>query len=479
MSSQSVKSSLVWKFFERGSVQAVQFLVGIIIARLLTPSVFGEVALLTIFVSIANVFVLSGLSTAIVQKKELDDIEVTSVFWYCMCVAIIAYAILFFSSESIASFYKMTSLSLHLKVMALSLFPGALNAIQIACLSKEMQFKKQFYCNTVAVLFSGSLGLYMAYTGYGAWALIFQQLSYQVVACVVMWLFVKWRPSFVFSIKKTLPLLFYGSKLLFSNITDTVYRNLESLVIGKFFNSATLAFCNKGKMFPMVVSDNIDGSIQSVMLPAFSKHQDNVEDLKAYLRKTISLSTFLFYPSMLLLAAASKSVIGICLGEAWMECVPFVFLFCILTMLFPIQTTSVQALNAIGLSGITMRYRIRTRVIGVSLLFFFLYLFKTPYSIVFASIFTEVCGILILIPLNKKYLTYSFLELSKDLSSPLLCSILMFICIYSLTFFINNYYILLISQIALGVIIYYIFAKMLKNDNLDYLLYIVKGKMCH
>ena len=477
MEAQSIKTSLFWKFFERGSVQIIQFIVGIIIARLLVPSEYGSVALLTVFISIATVFVQSGLGSALIQKKDSDEQDFSSVFWYCLAIAAVFYIILFFSAEAIATLYGIKELVVYLRVMAIILFPGALSAIQIAYLSKHMQFRLQFRSTIIAACVSGFVGIVAAYVGMGAWALIIQQLLYQVVVCIVLLIIVEWRPSLLFSLKKTKPLLTYGSKLLFSNLVDTLYRNLESLVIGKFFTSATLAFCNKGKMFPMVIADNIDGSVQSVMLPAFSKYQNDTVQLRLLLRKTISLSTFLFFPAMMLLAAASKPIIGICLGPKWMGCVPYVKLFCVLAMLFPIQTASVQALNAKGLSGVTLRYRIMTRIVGVCLLFFFLFLFKNPFFIVIASIITEISGVLFLIPCNRRYINYGLSDYLKDILTPLLCALIMFSCVYPLELVIDNSFLLLVTQIVVGVLVYYLMARITNNRMLQYILSQVK-KQC-
>ena len=296
--SSKVIGSLFWKFLERGGVQIIQFVVSIIIARLLMPSDYGAVALLMIFISIATVFVQSGLNMALIQKKDADTVDMSSVFYYSLGLALLIYVFFFFSANWIASFYEMKELTSLLRVLAITFFPGALNALQIAILSKQMLFKKQFYSSVIAAIFSGILGITMAYTGYGAWALVGQQLSYQLIICIVLWYLVKWRPQLIFSYNRTKSLLSYGMKLLGARLIDTIYHNLESLIIGKMFSAEILAYCNKGKQFPMTLIDNIDGSVQSVMLPAYSAQQDDLSSVKRMLRKTISLSTYLVFPAM-------------------------------------------------------------------------------------------------------------------------------------------------------------------------------------
>ena len=235
--SNNVVSSLVWKFLERGGVQVIQFVVSILIARILSPHDYGSVALLTIFISVATVFVQSGLSTALIQKKDSDELDCSSVLYYSIALALIVYFILFFSADWIAAFYEMPELVLILKVMAIILFPGALNALQIAILSKRMQFKKQFYSSLSASVISGIVGIILAVMNYGAWALVFQQLSYQFVICIVLFYLVKWSPKWSFSFRRTKSLLSYGLKLLVAKLIDTVYHNLESIIIGKVYSA--------------------------------------------------------------------------------------------------------------------------------------------------------------------------------------------------------------------------------------------------
>lgn len=468
--SKTVFSSLIWKFLERGGVQVIQFVVSILIARILSPHDYGSVALLTIFISIATVFVQSGLSTALIQKKDADETDYSSVFYYSVVLALIVYLILFFSAGWIADFYSMPELVPILRVMSITLFPGALNALQIAILSKKMQFKKQFYSSLSAALLSGVIGLGLAAMNYGPWALVYQQLSYQFVICIVLFFLVKWRPQLLFSFERTKSLLSYGLRLLVARLIDTVYHNLESLIIGKKYSADTLAYCNKGKQFPMTLIDNIDGSVQSVMLPAYSAKQDDKQVIKEMLRKTVSASTFLVFPSMMILAAVGKPLIGLVLGDKWLDAVPYLQLFCVVSMLFPLQTANLQAINAIGRSDTYLKLMTIKRILGVIILFASIYVYDSPFAVVIAAIIIEIVGIIINAPSNKKLLDYSLLEQIADIVPNLLISVLSCLLSFAVLLLdINSYVLVLLIQTIIGILAYGLFAFMMRNKNLTFI----------
>ena len=472
-----VANSLVWKFLERGGIQVTQFVVSLIIARLLDPRDYGVVAILTIFVSIATVFVQSGLSTALIQKQDADALDYSSVFFYSLGLATIIYVLLYLAAPLIERFYNMTGLVVYLRAMALTLFPGALNSIQISYLSKRMQFKKQFVSSMVAVVLSGVLGISMAVGNYGAWALITQQLSYQVIICLVLWFIVKWRPTLEFSFQRTKSLLSYGIKLLGARLIDTIYHNLESLIIGKKYSSEILAYCNKGKQFPLTLIDNIDGSIQSVMLPAYSSQQDDLGKIKGMLRRTIKLSTYLVFPSMFGLALVGKPLISLVLGSKWLECVPFLQLYCFIAMLFPMQTANLQAINAIGRSDIYLRLMTIKRIAGVALLAISVFWFRNVYAIVIACLITEIVGIVINVRQNRILLGYKAREFFADVVPNFLLSVAMLAIAYFPSMRINSDIIKFGLNILLGVISYVGLSWFTKNDNWNYLVSRVTAKM--
>jgi teichuronic acid exporter len=270
-----VLSSLLWKLMERGGTQGIQFVVQVILARMLLPEDYGVIALVVIFTSIAGVFIQSGLNTALIQKKDVDEADFSSVFYLCLFIACLIYITLFLTAPFIATFYGIPQITLVFRVLSITLFFGAFNSIQNAVVARNLQFKKLFFSSTGAILISGTAGIYMAYTGFGVWALVGQQISNQFLVTIILWFTVKWRPELLFSFSRVKKLFSFGWKLLASALIDTIYTDLRSLIIGKMYTPAMLGFYKRGQQFPSIIISNINGSIQSVMLPVLSSQQDD------------------------------------------------------------------------------------------------------------------------------------------------------------------------------------------------------------
>ena len=476
VSKKKVISSVVWKLLESGGVQVVQFIVSIIIARLVEPSSYGTVALLTVFVSIATVFVQSGLSTALIQKKDAESVHYSSVFYYSTLVAVVVYLILFFSAESIAGFYNMPELKTVLRIMSLTLFPGALNSVQIAILTKRMQFRRQFFSGLIAALLSGIIGIIFAKMGFGVWALVCQQLSYQVIVCIILWFLVGWRPTVEFSFKQTIGLLKYGSKLLVANLIDTIYHNLENLIIGKKYSEESLAFFSKGKQFPLLLIHNVNGSVQSVMFSVYSKSQDDINKIKSMLRRTMTLSTYLVFPAMIGLAVVAQPLISLLLGEKWLPCVPFLQIYCFVTMLFPMQTANMQAINAIGRSDIYLKLMIFKRAFSVLVLVLTVLIFNSAFAIVCSCLFIELVSVIVNFIPNIKLIGYKLSEQLTDIIPNFIISALMGIVVYCVSFFNIPDFLTIGLQLLTGVALYILISIILRNHNFKYLLKTIKGE---
>ena len=297
MTSQHTKSniisSLFWKLMERGAAQGIQLAVQIVLARVLAPEQFGTIAIVMVFVNLARVFVQSGFSTALIQKKDADSEDFSSVFYLSLAVAGVSYVIIFISAPYISLFYAMPVLEPVLRVIALNLFAGAFNSVQNAFVARNLLFKKLFMSSLGAVLISGTLGVACAYRGFGIWAIVIQQLANQAAVTAIMWFTVRWRPELIFSISRVRELFAFGSRLLISKLIETLYRELSTLIIGRMYTSDTLGYYSRGQLFPQLVVSNIDGSIQSVMLPALSAHQDNQKRVKEMMRRAVVSSSFI------------------------------------------------------------------------------------------------------------------------------------------------------------------------------------------
>ncbi len=468
----SVLSSLFWKFLERGGVTGVQFIVQIILARLLLPEDYGTIALIIVFISISQTFVQSGLGTALIQKKEVTDTDYSSVFYLTLGVALVFYSILFFASPFIAAFYNQPVITPVLRVLGLTLFFGAINSIQNVVIARNFQFRRLFVSSLSAILLSGVVGIAMAYGGYGVWALVYQQLTSIVILSIIMWFTVKWRPRLLFSITRIKGLFSFGWKLLVSGLIDVTYNNLSSLIIGKLYSTRMLGFYTKGQEFPNMLMSNANSSIQAVMLPAYSKNQDNRPLVKQIMRRSLVTSSFLVFPAMVGLAVIAEPLVTLLLTEKWLMIVPFLQIFCVVYALWPIHTTNLQAITALGRSDVFLKLEIVKVVVGLSVLA--VTISFGIYAIALGLIVTGIIATLINSYPNKLLLEYSFTEQWKDLTPTLMISLTMGGIIYSILFMGLSVWATLILQIMVGVIVYVGIAWLLKLESLTYLMNTVK-----
>lgn len=466
--------SLLYKFLERTSVQGISFLVGIVLARILSPKEYGMLAILLIFINIASVFVQSGMSTALVQKKEVNEEDYAVVFYISLSIAVVTYLILYISAPFIADFYDIKQLSVYLRILALMLFPGAINVVQLAKLTKEMRFKNIMYSNLSASILSGIIGVISAIFNLGVWALVLQQLSYRIIVCLVMWFTVNWRPQLVFSVEKAKGLYSFGWKILLSNIINTIYNNLRSLVIGKKYTASTLAYYNQGNLFPLTIISNINVSIEVVMLPVLSSQQDNKFQMKSTIRKSVRISTLLIFPMMVGLGVVAKNVVIIILTEKWLPCVPFLQLLCIVYAFWPYYTANLQTIKALGRGDIYLKLEIIKKIYGIIVLAIAVIFFDTVMAIVIGAVLTIPIEIIINAVPVKKLIDYGYAEQIKDILPSFVIACIMGVVVYMVSFLSLNVYIMLLLQIFVGIVTYILLCVISKNESFFYVLNIMK-----
>lgn len=469
-----ILSSLIWKLSERVGTQGIQFVIQIILARLLTPEDYGLIAIIMIFIAFANVFVQSGFGTALIQKKEADEEDFSSVFYLSFVIAGILYCILYFIAPLISNFYKNVELTKLLRVLSLTLFLGTFNSIQNTIIAKNMDFKKQFLSSLVAGLISGLIGILMAYNNFGVWSLVFQQLSNQLTICVILTIVVKWKPKLVFSFYKIKQMFIFGSKLLISSLLDALYMNITSLVIGKVYTPIMLGFYNRGSQFPQLIVSNFNGSIQAVMFPALSAEQENKDRVKDIVRRSIVTSSYIIFPLMVGLIVIAEPMVKILLTDKWLPCVPYLRIFSLSYALWPIHTANLQAINAIGRSDIFLKLEIIKKILGITIL-----LGTLKYGIYAIAVGVLISGIMSSFingyP-NKKLLNYRYTEQIKDIIPSLLISLIMGILICGLTLLKVNDFLIIIIQIFLGLIIYVSLSYFFKLECFLYILKILKNR---
>ncbi len=460
----SVIRSLGFKYAERMLCQGTSFVIQIILARLLDPSDYGVLTILAIFITISQVFVQSGLNTALIQADDVEEEDYSSVFWVSLAIAIFFYGLLYVGAPSIARFFNIPLLTRVLRVLALILIPGALNSIQQARITREMKFKSLMWSSFAAALISGAIGILFAYRGFGVWALVAQQLSNHTAISLLLMLVVRWYPRFVFNLTRVRAFFAFGWKLLCSSLINALYQELQSFVIGKKHSSSTLAFFNRGKQFPHLVVNNINGSIQTVMLPVFSREQHNVERLKAMVRRSIVTSCFVLFPVLTLLAATAEPIVHILLTDKWLPCVPYLQIFCFVYAFYPIHTANLQAINAQGRSDWFLRLEIIKAFLGIGVLAASVFLFESPIAIAAgAAVSTMLSGLVNMYP-NRFLLNYKLREQMRDLFPSAACSLVMGSAVFLIRLAAFSPWVTLLLQLVAGTVLYIGLAELFKLE---------------
>ena len=468
-----VFSNFLWRFAERTGAQIVQFIVSIVLARVLLPEAYGTVALMTVFIQILQVFVDSGLGNALIQKKNADNIDFSTVFYTNIAFCLILYALLFLASPIIAYFYEDPALTAYTRVLGLTVIISGVKNVQQAYVSRKLLFRRFFFATLTGTLTAAVVGIALAYSGAGVWALIAQQITNLLVDTVMLWITVKWRPDRVFSKERLKGLFSYGSKLLISAIIDTVYNNVRQLIIGKLYTKKDLAYYNQGKQFPNVVVTNINTSIDSVLLSVMSKEQDHRESVKQMTRRAIKTSTYIMAPLMMGLAFCRDTVIELLLTEKWLSAVPFMRIFCITYMFYPVHTANLNAIKAMGRSDLFLKLEIIKKAVGLAVMLTTMWfgVMMMAYSLLFTSIVSQIINSW---P-NKKLLGYSYFEQLKDLLPGILLAVFMGICVMLIGYIPDLPLIVtLVLQIAVGGVIYILLSKLLKLESFEYMLELIK-----
>ena len=470
---QKVMSNLIWRFSERCGAQIVAFIVSIILARILAPENYGTVALITVITSILQVFVDSGLGNALIQKKNADDTDFSTVFYTNIIFCAFLYIILFICSPLIAKFYNNMELVPYIRVLGITVLVAGIKNVQQAFVSKKMMFKKFFWSTLVGTIGAAIIGISMALKGFGTWAIIAQQVFNVTIDTIMLWITVKWRPKLIFSFKRLKGLFSYGWKLLVSQLLETVYIDLRQLIIGKKYSSKDLAYYNKAQQFPNLIINNVNSSINSVLLPAMSEVQDKKEKMREMTRKSIKTSVYIMAPLMMGLAFTSNNVISIILTEKWLPCVPFMIIFCISFMFYPVHTANLNAIKAMGRSDLYLKLEILKKIIGVTLLLITMNIsvMVMTYSLLIVDILSQIINSW---P-NKKLLDYSYVQQLKDILPSTILAVIMGAIVYCFNFINLGNVITLIIQVIVGGIIYIIGSKLLKIDTFEYILDILKG----
>ncbi len=461
---ERLAGALAWKLLERFGVQGSQFLLQLILARLLDPAHYGVLSLMVIFTTLANVFIQHGFNTALIQNKDVTEEDYSSVFWVTLGIAGVLYGVIFAAAPLIASFYKMPDIVAPLRILALMLLPGALNSIQLAKVSREMDFRKVFTSNIAGILISGVAGIVIALLGGGLWALVVQTMLNVFVACAVMAGTSGLKLHMVCNMRRVKVLFSYGWKLLVSRLIDTLYQDLRSLVIGKKYDSDTLGHYNRGKQFPQFLINAINGAIQSVTLPVMAVYQDDLELEKRLMRNSVMISSYILFPMMAGLAGVATPLVTLLLTEKWLPCVPYMQIYCFTMAFYPIHSCNLQAINAMGRSDIFLKLEIVKKVVGIASLVIAVFCFDSPIAIAMTGIITSLISCFINAYPNKKLIGYSYAEQMKDILPSFALSVVMLGCVLAVERLKLASVLTLTLQVLVGVAVYVALSALLRVE---------------
>lgn len=465
---KTVFSGVMWRFSERILAQVVSFIVSIVLARILLPEEYGVITLTTIFITLCNVFVTSGFGVALVQKKETDALDFSTVLIFSGAMSLFIYCVLFFTAPFLSDFFNEPLLTPVIRIMSLRLPLASINSVQQAYISRKMMFKKFFYGTFGGTMVSAVLGIAMAYSGFGVWSLVAQYLSNCFIDTLILTFVIKKFPKLKFSFKRFKNFFGFGWRILCSDFIATVYTQLRGLIIGKKYTSAQLACYNKGEQFPHLFITNSNVAISTVLFPAMSQFQCEEKSLKYVLKRSIRVLMYVFLPLMAGLAVVAEPLIKLLLTDKWLEAVPFLQLSCLIFVLDPWVQVNLQAIKALGRSKKYLRLEIVKKIIA-----FLLLISCIPfgvYAIVLSAGLYSIFALIFTARIVGKEIKYGFFLQLKDIFPDLIKTLLMIAFVYPLKFLAINIYIIMFLQVVLGFIVYLALSILSKSDNLKYVL---------
>lgn len=464
----------MWSSIDRFTTQGIQFVFSILIARLLLPSDYGVVAMLGIFLAVSQTFVDSGFGTALIRKPDRTDTDFSTVFYFNIVVALFFYLVLWLASPYIAAFYHTPLLEDVTKVVALTLVLSSFSGVQNAKLSIAIDFKTGAKISVAVTLLSGVVGLWMAYDGYGVWALVAQSVSGSLLRTVLLWLFVRWTPKLVFSWRSFREMFSFGSKLLTSRLLDTVYNNVYTLVIGRCFSSTTLGVYSRADGLAQYPSSNITGVLQGVTFPVLCSIQNEPERLADIYKRFLRLSAFVVFPLMVGLAAVADPLIRLLLTDRWEGAIYLLQIVCFAMMWYPIHSINLNLLQVKGRSDFFLKLEVIKKIQGVIVL-----CATIPLGIV-AMCYGRIFGSLLSLVWNtyytRKLIGYGYWEQMRDLLHILAHALLMGVLVWGVVQWLETPWLQLVAGILLGAAYYVGGAMLLRFDELRELVSLVRKK---
>ena len=452
-----------WSFADNILNQGVTFLVGLVLARLLSPEEYGLIGIIAIFIAVFNSIVDSGFSNALIRKNDAGDADYNTVFITNMVMSVLLFCVMFFGAPVIASFFNRPQLIPLTKVMASVVIINAFAIIQRTILVKKVDFKTQTKVSAIASVTSGVVGIGMASCGLGVWSLVGQQLSRQFLNSLFLWVFAKWYPKLQFSLKSFKELFNFGWKLMVSGLIDTVWREIYQVVIGKFYSPATLGQYTRAHQFGSIFSTNLTAVVQRVSYPVLSEIQDDVQKLKNAYKKVIKVTMLITFCCMLGLAAIAEPMIVSLIGDQWLPAVPFLQILCFSMMLYPLHAINLNMLQVQGRSDLFLRLEIIKKIIAVVPLL--LGIFVNIYLMLFGSVITGFIAYYLNAFYSGKFLNYSILEQVRDIMPSFIIAMIMAVSVWGISFINLPSVALLAIQLSAGVVMIVLLCESVRLDS--------------
>lgn len=486
MQDESLKTGVVkgffWKALENGGDQLITFVISIVLARLLGPEKYGTMSVMLIFISVAGVIIQTGFQTALIQKKEVDENDFTSVFWIGLGISAFLYALIFLLAPAVAGYFEDAAITPMLRVLSLILFFGAVTSVLIARVARNLNFRVQCIATVIADLAGGALGILAAFQGAGTWALVIQQLVKNLVLMLLLAVLLRWKPSGRFSGASVRTLFSYGWKVLVSGLIDTLYTNLYTPVIKKLYDPGMVGLYNRANQFPQVAANAAASTVQAVLLPAFSRTQGQEAgqqaESRALMRRSLKTGSYILFPVMFGIAAVAESMVRVLLGDEWMGAVPLLRLCCISFSCWHIHVANLQAVNANGRSDVYLKLEILKKCVGV-LILVLTARYGVTAMLAARAVFDYVCTVINAWP-NRKLIGYSPLMQWKDMLPEFLAAAVMAAAAYGMELLLGflgigtaaagSALIVLICQVLAGTLVYIIISLAFKLESFCYLL---------
>ena len=465
---------VVWSTLERFSVAGVNFIFGLILARLLMPTDYGAIAMLSIFMAIAQTFIDSGFSNALIRKPDRTETDNATAFYFNIGVGLAAYFSLYLAAPYIAQFYKTSILIPLTRIMGLNLLLNSLCVVQQALLTARIDFKTQAKISLNAAVVSGLVGIGFAYAGYGVWALAIQSVLASVIRTVLLWILAKWRPKAKFSKQSFRNLFGYGSKLLASGLLDTIYNNLYTIVIGKRFSVATLGVYSRADQWANFLAINVTGILQRVTFPILSSIQNEDERLRVNYRKFLRVSGFVIFPLMMGLAAIADPLTRFILTDKWADSIPLLRILCFALMFYPIHAINLNLLQVKGRSDLFLRLEIYKKILGVATLCVTIPMGITAMCV--GRVFTSWVALAMNTHYTGKLIHLGFFQQLKDYIPTLLNSFFMGAIVYGMTLIVSGSGLQLLTGVIIGASYYVLSNYLLKTMEWEELILIIKRK---